>query len=391
MTQDLKYDIRLSRLVAVLLSVLAINGTFKTIFHMQSGSSSFTILLSSIFFLYFFYNIPIIIKRSFNMLFFGYTLLLLINVYPYLIYDNCSLVFSNFTQWNLLFWFPIGLTVYSIRNIKILSDVLYRWSFFISFVLLLSGPFHFEVGERQFYSMFFSYSLCLMVNIHLNRLFNKFSFFLLLYVIIEFCFILLYGSRTAILGIFFFFLFKLITFKKIRKLVIILAIIISPILINFKYFVTSIYIFLMNNGIYSRTLELLMNNRANKLTERDMIWRQALLYINQKPIFGWGVGGDYMTIGVSTHNGILQLMMYFGVIFGLFFLLFILFSLIKIFFIKDVYYKELLMILFSSYILSSLTIGDGFLDKPAIAIYLFLFLKIVRYSKVKNNNKISII
>ena len=119
------------------------------------------------------------------------------------------------------------------------------------------------------------------------------------------------------------------------------------VLIKFPTFIVeSISKILLVNEIQSRTINKLENGSISGNSNRTEIWSLTLEMISERPIFGWGLGGEYYTLGKrfgdhiidnssTPHNGILQLWVNFGVFLGSGFILLIILPYFQIFKIKD--------------------------------------------------------
>jgi O-antigen ligase len=200
--------------------------------------------------------------------------------------------------------------------------------------------------------------------------------------------ILLIGSRGAIFCLLSFFLIKYLLSKKTVFFKIIRLILIALTLSIIYFNLGTINNLLITNfNIHSRTLTSFSNKESDQFYNRTPAWLAAINLIEEKPLFGYGLGGDYYPISKlsvlidnrygasSPHNGFLQLMMFFGIPIGLFFGLWLFFSILKIRKNYSYHHRELLIITFSIFIIPSMTIGDGIFIKPGVALYIYMILK----------------
>lgn len=117
---------------------------------------------------------------------------------------------------------------------------------------------------------------------------------------------------------------------------------------------------------------------------RDELRAIAMQMIDERPILGWGIGGECYTMGMkysagselsvgfSPHNGVLQHMLYFGVFLGNLVNFLLILPLFKLHKIRDQYRHGLILICGSAYFITTLWTSCDILLKPAVAIYLYL-------------------
>ena len=88
-------------------------------------------------------------------------------------------------------------------------------------------------------------------------------------------------------------------------------------------------------GISSRTLNKMIDGSISDNNGREIIWSNALRYIKMKWFTGYGIAGDrtLVLIGLSSgfyaHNVFLEILLDFGLIFGIVFIAFIIVSSLK--------------------------------------------------------------
>ena len=119
---------------------------------------------------------------------------------------------------------------------------------------------------------------------------------------------------------------------------------------------------------------------------RDEIWKAGIKMIEKRPIFGWGLGGEYYELfkmenglgdaangSYTPHNGLLQNFVNFGLFGGLianFIVSIPLFNLKKY---KSVSTNALIQIFFCAVAIPNFISASGFFIKPEVAVYLYLF------------------
>lgn len=313
--------------------------------------------------------------------------------------------------WTFVYYLPVGLTAFSIRNHRTLYEMLYNYSFIITlcctaiFVNHMMDPFN-------TYDMTFGYILLVPTVIHLSWFFSrKKTVLLLLISILEIAMLLLYGSRGVFVSIAVFFLLRLYLMGK-RMNMGVMIVILTVAVVFFSYGAPKLLAdYLESQGIYSRTLMSFIDPEYKQTGDREDHWGTGVALIENNPIIGYGLGGFYYDFqdvlvkkypdqayiydpiervyykSVATyagcHSGFLDLLVSFGVIFGLPLALWIIFTIFKVRSEKDRDFLEMLMIFYSVYIAPNMIISSGLHYKPGVAIYIFLFLHCIKYHKHK--------
>lgn len=406
-----KNDIVLSNSIMFFFIIQSANSSIKTIF--PDLADSYGGIISAIsgilIIMFLFKSLLIVWKRNAHAVVVSY--LLFGVIYGVSLFLNISrsapidALISESLVWTMLWWIPMGLTIYSVRNKAILYERMVKWSYLLSFVTLtamisyVSNIINLNMSSlnRGNYNMFFSYMLVFPLIIHLNEIIDKRGKINILFFIIEFGSILINGSRGALLcigGFLFlkFFLGKMSVGNKIKLsfLTIIAA--------GTLYFGSQlIFSELESYGITSRTIEKIAGGEGAESDDRWEMFGYAIDFIKEKPILGYGLGGDFHVMyqkvhgtaplnvkdaTLTVHNGFLQILMCFGVFFGA----------IAIFIfwrppflfpkIKEPDTRIILVILFSVFIIPNFTTGDGVFVKPGIALYIYFF-----YNWYNNRNK----
>ena len=206
--------------------------------------------------------------------------------------------------------------------------------------------------------------------------------------------ILLYANRGALLSVGFFIVYKLVfdqgstLMKVIWITLIILAI--FALMFFMEELATAAIQVLGGYNIQSRTLEKMAMSEIAESEARDELRSIALQMIGERPVLGWGIGGEcytlgkrYLTgselsVGFSPHNGLLQHMLYFGVVIGNIVNFLLIVPLFKLHKISDPYRHGLILVCGSAYFITTLWTSCDILLKPAVALYLYL-----SYSHIK--------
>ena len=127
-------------------------------------------------------------------------------------------------------------------------------------------------------------------------------------------------------------------------------------------------------------------------SNRDIIWDTTEQMIRDKPLLGWGLGGEFYYLAqadgeiadasFTPHNGILQNIVNFGIIGGVIATAIFIIPYFNISKIKDQSYYDLVLI-FGSSIIANFYSANGFFIKPSCSVFIFLFYS---YYKWVNKN-----
>ena len=317
--------------------------------------------------------------------------------------------------WTLVYFLPIGLAAYSIRNHAALYKMMYKYSFIISlccsiiFVVHILDPF-------RSYDMTFGYTLLVPTLFHYSYFFSRNRKLWVLFVaIIETLMLLLYGSRGVFIAIAVFFVirFYFLSQKKNNKGIIVLVV--GFVGVFFTYSGPKLLNdYLESKDIYSRTLMAFLDPDYDQTENRNEWWVAGFDLIEKNPILGYGLGGYYYDFynqmiandpskkyvfdpierdyykAVPTyggcHSGFLELLIFFGVFIGGPLACWLLLSIFKIKRRSNRDIIELFIIFYSIYIIPNMIVSSGFHYKPGCAIYIFLLLSYIKRLKNRENN-----
>ena len=309
----------------------------------------------------------------------------------YVRHEPIGLLLKESALWTLAFWVPIGVYTYSIRNLSVLYKVFYKYSFVISGLMMFTFFWFIMVGaktgDEKDYNMFFSYTLLVPLLFHINEYIDKRKGTIELLALLEIAAIVMYGSRGAFLSIAVFVFFKMFASNKGtgNKKTLFAILVGAGLIFMFLYQNQGL---LESFGLHSRLFEKMSAGESTK--GRDYVWQAGLYLVGQRPLLGYGLGGEFyeMTrmcekiLGVyveevsslTPHNGVIQLMLNFGIPIGVLLSLWIIISIRKLKCFTNNQVRALFLILFACYIVPSMTVGDGIFIKPGIAIYIFIAL-----------------
>lgn len=339
-------------------------------------------------------------------------------IYSFLRSKPIDLIVSHEIVWTLLYFIPVGLATYSINNYKILFDCLCKSSYLISFLCLFYSIYRLYINPfGNSYDMAFGYILLLPTLVHWSVFKRTHNLVILIYIVIEIAFLLLFGSRGVVIGLVSFliltsYLSNSLRTNKIKYIIPIFALVI------FYVELPTINDYLEDQGIYSRTLmKLATGDEDDETHGRTNHWDTGMDLVKSNPILGYGLGGYFYDFhnaisikhpeelytfdpenGVwvksvanvsGAHSGFIEMMLFFGVILGLPLALWILFSIIRIRKVDDPYMFNLTLIFYCGYIIGNMIVGGGIFTKPGCAIYLYLMYKIQKrtnyHSKVQKS------
>ena len=403
-SREARWDKRISFYVIYYFIASALNATIKHAFVIQGSlhnAISVLIGLSMVFFML----VPIreVWRRSAKLLI-G---VIIIFVVVYLISiclvlarkETLSLLLRNTAFLTFAWWIPVGVYACSVKNKEILYKTCLKGSLVISILMLILWFSSYNVEDAVEYSMFMGFTLITPLLFHINECFRsrKIVFFLL--ALLEFFMIIAFANRGVILSLVAFMLFKIIIetktpFKKTIGIIVIL-IMGAVWMADYEQIVLFFSNLLGSMGLISRTLNMVLSGTITDSSGREEIWRICSSMINEKPILGWGLGGEYYEIahrmgaapeeisaGFSPHNGIIQNFVCLGILGGLLASLIVVIPIFSIHRIKNTYMRYLVAFFICASIIPCLVSADGFFVKPAVAISLFLF-----YSRNRSNTE----
>lgn len=404
-----KIDKRLSNSIVAFFVIQSLNAVVKTvgtfpmsfqgIISLISGAGIMLFLLSGLLFA---------IRRSaavmiMSLIFFIFAYSISIFLSMFIRNEPIDLLIHDSALWTFAFWIPIGVYTYSIKDYRILYKAFYEGSFIIGILMCITFIWFIIVGvssDATEYNMFFSYTLILPLLIHINEYIERKKVWIGLLAILELFAIVMYGSRGAVLCLIAYLILKLFTAQmSLGKSLFYLITILCIVILGYELYINQ-EIF-ESIGLHSRLLSKIELGEAT--SGRNYVWKAGLIMVSEKPILGYGIGGEYYGMtrlcerftgiyvdevsSLSPHNGIIQLMLNFGVPIGLSISLWIILSILKLKNYKDPIVIDLFIIMFSSYIVPSMTVGDGIFIKPGIAIFIYMALRAKHYYYEQNKYK----
>lgn len=291
-------------------------------------------------------------------------------------------------------WIPVGVYAASVEDKSVFYNVWLKASYIITAACILLFVFHRPNEEQSAieYNISFGYKIILPLIFQTNEFLRNKKIWLFALIVLQIILIFIYSSRGPLLAFMFFCIYKFAfeSNSRIRKVisVFILAIAGFVMIASLQTIAESAVAILDMFGYESRTLTLIASGIGDKSSGRDEIWNLCYKMIEEKPILGWGLGGEYVRLGWdisgtpatevtaeghNPHNGLVQNFVNFGVIGGLAVnLLFVLpFFHLKKFSNKD--HHDMLLVFASACVIPLFVSSAGFFIKPGTAIFFFLY------------------
>lgn len=406
--EDIK-DERVSWFVGAYFISSTANMTMKTVLPIPESMWGMVSMLWGLFIVFFMLRgVRPVLSRSKDLIIKSLAIFLFLFLWSYIFIvlrgEPTSVLVSSIGFPTLLFWIPVGIYACSVKRMEILYHVMLKTSYIITALLVLCFLFRngttVDGEEAKSYNMFFGYSMAFSSLFQLNEFFRaKKNKFLLLFLF-QVALILIYAHRGALLSIGFFIFYKLVLDQgSIIKRVIWITLLLTA-MVAMMFYMEDIagaaLQFLGSLNMESRTLQKMAMAELGESDARDKLRAIAIKMIGERPILGWGIGGECYTLGMrfspgaelsvgfSSHNGILQHMLYLGVIIGNIVNILLIAPLFKLHKIKDEYRHGLILVCGSAYFVTTLWSSCDILLKPAVAIYLYL-----SYFNVKSKMKIN--
>ena len=271
---------------------------------------------------------------------------------------------------------PIGLSVYAVNNKSVLLEKFYECSFALEILLIVT----LLTTKNGNYQMPVGYALAFQMLIVLDRFFLKRKWYDLLIAIIDFLVIFVFGSRGPTLCFLTMIILNIIfsnVLNKRKKIgVATITIIIGFfIYLNYAQVLMSISRLAAIIGYSSRNIQSIFSKVFLGDSGRSSYYNLYLNKIRLNPIIGYGLGGGWKSVGEYPHNLFIEILLYFGVVFGSAFCLLVLRLSRKAIGSTEVHTQRLSFIM-SSYCVS-LMVSDSFIQCPMFYILMLLGLNMV--------------
>lgn len=286
--------------------------------------------------------------------------------------------FATFAEYknifvNLLFvYIPIGLSVSAIKDKKTFLKWLYIFSWPIHLIVIYTLI---KAGTGAWtYSMSLGYSLAFQTLIMWEHYFETKKPLDIIMVVVDIIFILVFTSRGPLLCLLVFLIIELIFSNKInsrKKLVHIVSLLfVSIVLILSMQSVMNLLANISSQfAHYSRTIDKLISGDFLSDSGRFELTQHYLSMISSNWIIGYGVGGAWVSVSYYPHNIVIEFLLSYGIILGVFMI-----ALLGILVLSGLLSKNhnmqrlfILIVSFCVYLL----VSDSYLMSPHFFILLF--------------------
>lgn len=380
-------------------AIIAGNSSIKTALHLEGTSLYLALSLFSYGLLAFIIIkglIPVLKRRpnllKSSLICFG-TLIFFSVVWNIVENRPVDIIFSYLLLWNIFIWIPIGCCACSVRDKSTLYEYCVNYSYVISAFLLLtyfinSGTTN-DSGAIN-YNMSFGFSMMFPLLIHVTEYRRRKNMFVLILALLELVAMIQYGNRGALLSVIFYFFALFFISKQFKSyripLLIVVSVIVVAIIALGEQLLFSLLLYMdAHDMTVGRTLSMLSGGDITSGSGRDLLRTISLDMIREKPLIGWGMGGEYYEItrryggsieevssAFNPHNGILENLIWFGVIGGV---IASLFCLLPYRFLKQNINKDVfeILLIFGSMVVPNFISATGFFVKPEVAVFLYVY------------------
>ncbi|MED4016047.1 O-antigen ligase family protein [Sutcliffiella cohnii] len=223
-----------------------------------------------------------------------------------------------------------------VKNFKNFFQVYILLSIVVFFIYFLD-PFNDFLISTSYMVFGFQVMLPAFLGFHIGRIEFKYKYFII-FEVITFWLILFFGNRMAAIACISFLIiidifYRNKSYKKILKYVLILLLSIITI-INLESILENVSNYLEGKGLSSYTIRstlYYLNGTIDSYSAgRNILWENAIEMIKNNPIIGWGVGYYESIYNIYVHNFILEILLSYGMIGFVFFILLIMNSIIQI-------------------------------------------------------------
>ena len=312
---NIRYDKRLSNFIVAYFFVHALNlfvkliiGNFGAWNLISKGSLALLLVLA----------IPAILKRNLAGAVLAEGILVLCLGFTVISGGANYSEFSSIMINAVTVFIPMGIAVTCIDDKSILARRFYimAWPAQVILIYILLN-----LSGSQ-YSMPGGYALVFQMLIVMDHFFQKRSWYDLVAIVADFFVILLFGSRGPIICIMTMILIQLLFSKKIsltKRILIAIGIIVVVLFIYFNYqnILNTLLDLTRTFGYSSRNLRILALNLATSDSGRASIHNSYFRLIRERPILGYGLVGGLISAGSYPHHIYIELLLYFGVFFGI--------------------------------------------------------------------------
>lgn len=288
----------------------------------------------------------------------------------------------------IVVFIPMGLAMYALKDKSILFNRMYIMSWPTQVILLIVML---NMSSLN-YSMVSGYALVFQSILVIQHFVEKKKWYDLVAVVIDIAAITIYGSRGPLLCVLAFIVLKVISFDSVSKKKRIIAIpvimCIAVALVSLRNAIIRQLIAIASSlGYKSRNLELILNNNVFSDSGRSAVHQYYETKLMSEPVFGYGIFGNWMDVGLYPHNIVIELLYSYGIIFGIIALMVTILVTMAGLFSKNENEKRLAHICFAYCI--SLLLSDSFLMCPIFFLMMALGLNAINGKITFNFRKVT--
>lgn len=360
-------DYELSVFVCAYVILDALNSTVQVAFGISgSALSTFKIISQGLLFILLICSIHKMPVTDFFKVVLTEIIGVFVCVYSYLLGASLSSI-MNWGKEMVMVFLPLCIATYLIRDKSVLYRMLLKCSWGVLAISIVN-----YFNSTEVYDMHFSYSILLLILLHINEFTKSKKKFYLLTAIIEFLMMIIHGSRGALVCVLVFVCLKIITSNadsRRKTVLVLLSISIFVMLyIAFKSYATAIYAILQKLGIDGRTIRMLFSGDFSSHDGgRYELWDKTISLIKENPLAGWGMSGavnELLSVGyygaAYPHQLFLDLVMSFGIPIGLVLSIILVWKLRYVFIPKQSDFRDLIQIMTSISFVSLMFTGTFF-------------------------------
>ena len=331
-------------------------------FMSEASAANFRVVSSALFVLLAF---PIVLKRNFVLTLITYIIFILL--FSYSLITNPltqEYIINEGLKLTLPICLPVFLSYVSMRDRDLLMKVLLIVSGFITLVgvlytfFLLQGRLYTE----SIYNMSIGYSLLYPMVLF----FSSKKTFLQLVSFILMALVFFIGSRGPVIV---FGVYVIISLLRRKRLSSVLPVILLALIVFYN--LDSIFVILEKFfGFESRSLYLLTSGEMlSHIGGREDIYATAKKALNEVPLLGYGIFGDRVALNAFSHNFFIEVILDFGYIFGVTFLVIFFLIIIRTYLKSNSENRDILLIFFVMSMVPLMVSGSFTKD---ISFYIFL-------------------
>lgn len=312
-----EYDKSVGKILSYYLFINMLNIVIKQVFSQSTFIVSYITPILGLSYLIMLCKEYRTVIRVFPNLLFCEMIFVVLLLYSTVMYSgNAGEIFSR-CVWTIMFCIPMYVMFQRVNSIRtVISETKY-----VNIVLLALYVYGYMIvysRTNNEYSMSMSYAILFSTLYHISQC--KKNILYIVFITIEVTLIFISGSRGPLICIAVFSALKFLFMpnKRISTVMTKMLLFTGIILIVafYEQILASIYDAFITNGVYSRTLYVLMNRGITYNSGRSEIWETAWRLISKRPVFGWGIAADISLMSTYPHQVVLEILLHFGFVLG---------------------------------------------------------------------------